>query len=134
MNFMEIIKPLKEGKKVRRKKWDNQEFVIFKSDGGLVMKQWAKDILPDTKDYWLLDLESIEATDWEIYNEQEKTLTYEIKEYFSDNAYPQLSKLFEILRNHNQKLKEDIDKLMDDDVLKSYKIIKIIDKRAGKLE
>ena len=131
MDFLNAVREIKKGKKVRRKSWD-MRYGIGVNDCTLLLSGFINNKIGLNE--LILYTNDFEATDWEIYEEQEKTLTDEVKEYWRDNAYPKLSKFFEILRNHNQKIKEDIDKLMDDDVLKSYKIIKIIDKRAGKLE
>ncbi len=64
MNFEWAIKQLKEGKKVRRKGWGNKtlygyggDFIHFSDEGG------------DSNAHFLNEVLSLEATDWEIYEE-----------------------------------------------------------------
>ena len=63
MNFMEAVKAMKEGKKVRRQEWNKRDWC----DKG----NWIK---------YVLLLESLEATDWEIYKEEDKTEQDEAEE------------------------------------------------------
>ncbi len=76
MNFMEAVKAMKEGKKVRRKEWDNKEFAIFMRYDGVIMHQWADVIKPDDTSIWHLrikgDMIDTQATDWEIYKEEDE--------------------------------------------------------------
>ena len=63
-DFQQAIKWLKEGKKVRRSSWGNktlygygEDFIHFSDEGG------------DSNAHFLNEVLSLEATDWEIYEE-----------------------------------------------------------------
>ncbi len=66
MNFLEAVKAMKEGKKVRRKAQYKE--VYYKLREGKYISKF------NGRDDVLLDLRDIEATDWEIY-EEKKTLS-----------------------------------------------------------
>ena len=66
-DFKQAIKWLREGKKVRRSSWGNKtlygeikanNFISFEDERG------------DTNAHFLNDAESLEATDWEIYEKE----------------------------------------------------------------
>jgi len=62
MNFMEAVKAMKEGKKVRMKRWDKDNYMIIKSG----------DVCVDSHAFpYSLNLGLIEATDWQIYGEED---------------------------------------------------------------
>jgi len=125
-NFMQAIKWMKEGKKVRREPQWHDVYYALKDDNEIIKQNFHDDIL--------LDLRDIEATDWEIY-EEEWNLADEKYIESNDRKF----KTIEDIKTFIQKVKEDIDKenllrwkkpggLLDD-----KKFNEIIDKRAGKL-
>jgi len=74
MNFMEAVKEIKEGKKVRRECWEFEQYYTKNNSEELVNECGNKPIR-------LLD--NIEATDWEIVEEIE-----EKKQSLSDKEVP----------------------------------------------
>ena len=56
MNFMEAVKAMKEGKKVRIKDWD-QEFIYLHESGK---------VLDETGEFLDFDIIEFESTDWEV--------------------------------------------------------------------
>ena len=63
MDFNWAIKKLKEGKKVRRKHWFNDRFICFNDVGDTIDG-------PECRHYFTK--QSLEATDWEIFDDSEK--------------------------------------------------------------
>lgn len=79
MKFEEMLEPLKDGKKVRRKGWadclvefDKYGDLCFVRDGAFV--------------HYIVDLEDSAATDWEVYHEP--ILTDKEKEYLGNVIRP----------------------------------------------
>ena len=75
MNFMEAVKAMKEGKKVRQQSTSNQDWNIYLSkEKGSVdfIYLHHSNILKDH--IHTFNLEAIEATDWETFEEKEPTL------------------------------------------------------------
>ena len=67
-DFQQVIIWLKEGKKVRRKSWENEELYLTKE------KYPLEEISGNESNhsgYRVSKLENFEATDWEIYEEKE---------------------------------------------------------------
>lgn len=122
MNFLEAVKAMKEGKRVRRREWDKEQFCTERN--------WKE------KEYVLFT--GIEATDWEIVEGEwklsDKKQTHrpiEGNDYF---AYREND-----IKTFIQKVKEDIaDNLVDaknNDFYQLFlEIARSIDKRAGDLE
>ena len=79
MTFEEALKLLKQGKKIRRTDWGNENcYISFNLAGTLLKYFWI-----DRNDYWDWDYYSIDKNDveadWEEY--EESLLTKEEKEY-----------------------------------------------------
>ena len=133
IDFMQAVKWMKEGKKVRGVSWTKSRYWYL--DGEKIV--W------DDGDVISGYLHQID-TDWEIYEEKDEwKLSDEIKKWVDKQKYfteDMQDELFEILKENNQKVKEDIKKSLvaeyQNMVAKSPdydKIIEIIDKRAGDL-
>lgn len=75
MDFMEAIKAMKEGKKVKRKAWA----FIAELDGVSFKSKWE-----DGTEHKGFDLKDIEAIDWEIVPEEIKKTTLEYRGSLSD--------------------------------------------------
>jgi len=77
MNFLEAVKAMKEGKKVRRK--INDMFFVIGFDGfgnlGIMDRKNT-----GFKEDYILTRRDIEATDWQIVSEETKTLSDKISE------------------------------------------------------
>jgi len=131
MKFMEAVKAMKEGKKVRRKKWGvgiaihphNDVFCYYKCNDGSSSGNSISDV---------------EATDWEIYEEQD-TWNLADKELYDGlgKSLKRFSK--EDFKMFIQKVKEDILKecrsyTKDAHIeINAVKVQSILDKRAGDL-
>jgi len=124
MNFMEAVKAMKEGKKVKRERW-NYLFLRLKNDNQIV------DNSTITIQYRFF-FEDTEATDWQIYEEEEKFWN------LADNAniqYGEEKALMENVKTFLQKLRGDLlDAMANKKQLSYYDISKIIDKRSGELK
>ena len=140
MNFLEAVKAMKEGKKVRREVFSKS--VFYKSNGYTIENDAEQDVL--------MDMENIQATDWKIYEE-----TYEehIKHCDScevvshiDNWNLADNKASGIesrnlscykeqdIETFIQKVKEDIDKVENDlGMITQLTAKEIINKRLGDL-
>ena len=70
MDFLQAVKVMKEGKKVRREIWDNKEFQI-RLDIEIFKRLKYKDV--DGADY-IFTVGDFEATDWQLV-EDKKTLS-----------------------------------------------------------
>jgi len=130
MNFMEAVKAMKEGKKVRQSKPNTTNY-RFNKYGQIITEQG--EIMCFGQDYY-------EATDWQIYEEEDNwNLTDAIIEFLEEKDYHRNSnftlKLFSILKFNNQKVKEDIDNIavMTHEDWK-IKVNDAIDKRVGDLK
>jgi len=78
MNFMEAVKAMEKGKKVRRKHWDKSTPAIKSSETGMLV--WDDEEREDIA----FQLNFAEATDWEIVEEEKKTLREELAELEHD--------------------------------------------------
>ena len=82
MNFMEAVKELKTGKKVRKISWTNTEAHIKKVDGNhyrffaTIYNAENNQGIPSHDSYGFREYEIL-ATDWEIYEEECKLHTFE---------------------------------------------------------
>ena len=82
MNFMEAVKELKTGKKVRKISWTNTEAHIKKVDGNhyrfftTIYNAENNQGIPSHDSYSFREYEIL-ATDWEIYEEECKLHTFE---------------------------------------------------------
>ena len=74
MKFEEILKPLRNGKKIRRRCWKEDVLIEFSKYGELCF-------VSDAFSRFVLELEDLNATDWEIYHEP--ILDKEEREYLS---------------------------------------------------
>lgn len=123
MDFMEAVKLMKEGKKVRRKGWATEEAYWIITSIGLDTHLTNNSIY------------HYEATDWEIYKEDD----WNLAEQGETRAYPKdiIDKMPRFpakeIKTFIQKVKEDIDNRFKDAISLGNEINKIIDKRAGKL-
>jgi len=71
MNFIEAVKEMKEGKKVRRKYWNKSDYYYINESKVLVNELHYK---PNRL------IHNIEAIDWEIVEEPKKTLSSKVLE------------------------------------------------------
>ncbi len=72
-NFMQAIEWMKEGKKVKRKNWKQEGVVLlFDTKDGIVYQKIDFNHQGPRAHY---NFDDIEATDWEIYEEVEKSMT-----------------------------------------------------------
>ena len=71
MKFMEAIKAMKEGKKVRRKCWTDEQYVYVSNDAVL----WSNNTNPKFR------VKQFEAIDWELYENEKHSseLSKELK-------------------------------------------------------
>jgi len=76
-DFMWAVGQMKSGKKVRRKKWDLYEYIYIKQNSKTMSSQ-----IPTFK--YTPYIESINATDWEIYEEPKKTLWDKVLTFEND--------------------------------------------------
>lgn len=72
IDFMEAVKAMKEGKKVTRPKYGNAHIGIKKLQSGTFnpVFRWLNN-KDDSTNNAHIDLKKVEATDWEIYGEDE---------------------------------------------------------------
>ena len=122
MDFMEAVKAMKKGKIVRQSNWENKNVNIFMKEDG-----WFKYCGKVNQNY-LLDLSDIEATDWEIYEEEDNwNLAKDGHIHFDslDSIRTFIQKCKEEVININKR--DHIDKIQTDE------LFEIIDKRAGDL-
>lgn len=85
MNFLEAVKAMKEGKKVKRKSWGNDSD-YFTIENGMFCQHGTEKDYSNTNTIALY-LEAFEATDWEIV-EEKKTLSDKIGYlHDSENAF-----------------------------------------------
>jgi len=73
--FKQAIKWLKEGKKVRRSIWNDEQYIFLCDDSF----EGRKILLQNNKEVHL-KFKQFDADDWEIYEEKEKTLSDKIYE------------------------------------------------------
>jgi len=106
MNFLEAVKAMKEGKKVRRGGWNKDNYLYLETG----------EIIKDDSGYLKLP-ENFEATDWEIV-EEKKTLSdkiFEVKNQWDCikdlSAYD--SKDYLPLKDVKEAIKEFIDWLFE---------------------
>ena len=122
MNFMEAVKAMKEGKKVRREAQISD--VYFELDIEILRKHNGTETV-------LLDLTDLEGTDWEIYEEEDNWNLAD--EMLNGETIRDQIRLF------IQKVKEDFEEenklrwKKPGSLLETEKINEIIDKRAGDL-
>lgn len=128
MNFMEAVKAMKEGKKVTR-----QTYTQFRLDSGNQIETTEGiNVSFNVEDY--------EATDWEIYKEEDDwnlADKRELHNYITD--YDGRIQVKDI-KTFISKIKEDITKYItpefyegDIPIISKSRVNEIIDKRAGKL-
>lgn len=131
MNFMEAVKAMKQGKKVRRKNSDAiHSFILFNDnkEGRLIWNYKQNNVINER-----LYLEDIEATDWEIYEEEDNWNLADTLQIPHKNLDIKYFKLIDI-KTFIQKVKEDImDKDGDEFRIDKRDAHKIIDKRSGNL-
>ncbi len=116
-DFIQAIKWIKEGKKVRRENWGNQSY-HYKLNNEYVLPMSKDKPKPD-------NLIEIEGNDWQIV-EEEKTLSDKTKIIVNDfSAYYE-----EDVKKFIKDIKEDIEDFV---TTKHYKgkIKELIDKKAG---
>jgi len=126
MDFITAVKAMKQGKKVRRKAQYLGLYYQLKEDNEFIKYNKHKD---DTDE--VLDLRDIEATDWEIYEEEDNwnladNLVYNVNRMGCKIAF----------KTFIQKVKEDIQKFgVVSSIELSFRdeLFEIIDKRAGDL-
>ena len=133
-DFMTAVKWMKEGKKVRREYWVSN-LCCFEGTGTIEFNSSGKSLLFD----------SIEATDWEIYEEDNWNLADEEVVLFSGAFVPtkndEHSKgkgliFTKDFKTFIQKVKEDIKQYKQKKriPLTDYDVDLIIDKRSGNLQ
>ena len=91
MNFMEAIKCLKEGKKVRRREWEKHEYWTAEQDN--LLKAGLGQGYPN------MNFDNFTATDWEICEEDGYCGRKMDFEYYCDKEHP--------CRDCKKKVKED---------------------------
>ena len=69
MDFMEAVKAMEKGKKVKRECWT---FICFKDKNDKIKSLWP--LTKDKQDY-KLDMVDYNAKDWEVVEEKKKTLS-----------------------------------------------------------
>ena len=105
MNFEQVIKLLKEGKKVRRKNWGQRKYrYLDTSKQAIVMRNQsgkAKSISPDF----------LYADDWEIYEEKIRLKT--LKELCENRDYIMIN----LLKQEEIKEIKEIKRLMKENII-----------------
>ena len=129
MNFMEAVKAMKEGKKIRIK--GNEDSYLFSKENLIYSKI--------TNGEYPIGINQIEATDWEIV-EETKTLSDEIVECVARNPHTPSNQFIpeykvkqfnkDIKTEIKNKYKGTVDE--EDDEVECVEIIDIINKKAGK--
>ena len=117
MNFMEAVKAMKEGKKVVSQ---SEYSATLYLKGGVIFNDANTDVL-------CLRPSTIEATDWEIYEEEDNW------NYVDEIERMKLNIVLEPFKTFIQKVKEDME---EEGIrgLEQEEVIRIIDKRAGDLK
>ena len=100
MNQIEALQALVEHKKIRMKRWGEEAYLAFDSDGKLVSDSGYEEDLSDYLNIY--SLKSITDDVWEIYEEPEAKLTDKEKEYLENFLRPFKNKVISI-----QKLYKD---------------------------
>lgn len=125
MDFMEAVKAMKEGKKIRRNNYPfGYKGYIELEEGHLQFCNCNENANA------IIDFKDIEATDWEIYEEQDEwNLADELKKDGNELRYSIHFKTF------IQKVKEDVMKKTDGTTNAIYHstLWAILSKRAGDL-
>ena len=125
-DFQQAIKWTKEGKRVRRNNQIKEVYYELIEDDLIVKYNQGRDVIFDLRDF--------EATDWEIYEEDDD---WELGEQMS-NLNDVVG--FSLFDTHKfiQKLKEDIKESYTegntDLMINVESVFEIIDKRAGNLK
>ena len=128
MNFLEAVKAMKEGKKVRRPIYD---YVVFLDEVGDIQANDGKKYIAKP----CINIKAIEATDWEIVKEK-KTLS----DMIDDVNFPGRPKLdVEFIKVAIKGIKEDIEEKANKQMkgtsqmfIDGLRYVKeIIDKRVG---
>ncbi len=136
MNFMEAVKLMKEGKKVRRK--DSGMIHHLNDDDDIVWVSQYKDVTR-----YIISCGDVEATDWEIYEEEDNwnLVDKEVIQFSGalmhtkGDAYAKGKGLIPTkdIKTFIQKVKGDFQTRKYEPKIDSDIINEIIDKRAGDL-
>lgn len=94
MKFEEILEPLKNGKRVRRKDWKSGVYAKIGKDNVLCLNGGD---LPEC--YWIIKSVELIKTDWEIYHEP--ILDKEEQEYLSAVIKPFRDRLVHIKKSRD---------------------------------
>ncbi len=124
-DFQQAVKWMKEGKKVRRAASSVSDYRFM--DEGRIKYNLNGVVTPG------ITGNAVEATDWEIYEEEED---WELGEQMCTLNNKVGFSLFDT-HKFIQKVKEDLSKCDDTNLtghIKLHKILTIIDKRAGNLK
>ena len=137
MNFMEAVKTMKEGKEVTRENWDRNVYSILADD---IKVMHGQEIFREQ-----LNCVDCQATDWEIYKEEDNWNLAECDVYITPTKLENWRSIDDI-KKFIQKVKEDIGEIVkeinivaiDNKQKEIYEVAlndlkKIIDKRAGDL-
>ena len=131
MKFEEAIKLLRKGKKVRRGIW-HKGLRLYAKESGLI--RYDNNEGEEGGCDWLVDLDHLEAEDWEEYVEEDNWNLIS-RGSIKWNEYHQAYAEFDI-KKLQEKILEDIDKLKDDDMCEKdrfnrMRVKQIIRKRIG---
>lgn len=133
-DFMQAVKWMKEGKKVIRKGMKiNNELVILtaKKFSDRISISYIDENGTGTEWAYTFKIDDYEATDWEIYEEDIRTLADKVFDRNGQRVYKERD-----VKTFIQKVKDDISvwtkKHGHESVIREY-VIKTLDKRAGDL-
>ena len=108
MNFLEAVKAMKEGKKVRREEWEKSHFLYIR-------KFKCNHIIQENGEFREYYLSDIEATDWQIV-EEKKTLSDKLSIVDQFGTVPSINHYNE--KDVKEAIKEFIKRCQYDDKIK----------------
>lgn len=122
MNFIEAVKLMKEGKKVRRKEWGNRSFSIRLEYGYLRWDEHGKEETYLSQNDYL-------AVDWEVFEGKKTLINKGILQVMRGKGYE--TKVFEFndIKTHLRRYIDELDNLKQ--ISRSYLKLKV-EKHFGK--